>query len=78
VAEIAGSRPPPSSCLVQHQTDLLYSNSGIPKKHPILPVDTHSFRRLPGAVDFQEQGCNIIFIGRIAILPAHLILFSPF
>ena len=44
-------------------------------------VDTHSFRRLRAAgsaVDFQEQGCNIIFIGRIAILPAHLILFSPF
>jgi hypothetical protein len=34
--------------------------------------------RLLGAVDFQEQGCNMIFIGRIAILPAHLILFSPF
>jgi hypothetical protein len=34
--------------------------------------------RLLGAVDFQEQGCNIIFIERIAILPAHQILFSPF
>jgi hypothetical protein len=40
----------------------------------LFPSDAGCWERLT----FKNKGVNIIFIERIAILPAYLILFSPF